>query len=224
MISPHHNFLQIDLQRLVVFEIEGASGRWLQRLVGLEGLVLSLQHLLGNLALHEVQYLLDVVVETVLQLLVMASALVRGSFPQGLRQSIENCRFPPRNLIFKILLVGLKKIKIDPVLFQSPTSSGDPFHVHGKSNFFVFVELGFERFLGARFWTFNDLSPFLFLFGDRGHQAGDVVEPCLVNISVVLHSKLIIIIKAEKQGIKPAGLSCFQAKKYCESSEIGILT
>ena len=153
----------------------------------------------------------------------MAPALVGRSFPQGLWEPIENCRFPPRNLILKILLVGLKKIKIDPVLLESPTSGGDPLHVDGKSNFFVFVELGFEGFLGAWFWTFYDLSPFLFLLGDRRHQAGDVLEPCLVNLSVVLHSKLIIIIHAQKLGIKPTGLSCFRIKSYCESSEIGIL-
>ena len=66
MISPHHNFLQIDLQWFIFFEVKGPSRCGLQRLIGLQSLVFALQKLLANLALNEVNYRLNVVVETIL--------------------------------------------------------------------------------------------------------------------------------------------------------------
>ena len=83
-ISPHHNFCQIDLQGLIFLKIHCAGGRRLQGEVWLEGLFVDFQDLLGNLAFHEINNRLNVVVETILEFLVMASALVGRSFPEGL--------------------------------------------------------------------------------------------------------------------------------------------
>jgi hypothetical protein len=69
-----------------------------------------------NFTTDELDDVIDVVLEPVLKFLVVGTALVGGSFPQGLGETIEDCRFPPRNLIFEVLLIVPQELKVDLVL------------------------------------------------------------------------------------------------------------
>lgn len=90
----------------------------------------------------------------------VGTALVRGSFPQGLGEAIEDGRLSPRNLVFEVLLIVPQELKVDLVFFEGPAASGDSAHINGEPHHLILVKVGLVRLLRSRSMALNNFSSF----------------------------------------------------------------
>lgn len=75
---------------------------------------------------------IDFVGKSVLQFLVVASALVRGALLEVFGQSVEDHCFSAGLFGREIFVVLLKELEIDPVLLEGPTSLYDPLSLRSQ--------------------------------------------------------------------------------------------
>lgn len=75
---------------------------------------------------------IDFVGKSVLQFLVVASALVRGALLQVLGQSVEDHCFSAGLFRREIFVVLLKELEIDPVLLEGPATLYDPLSLRSQ--------------------------------------------------------------------------------------------
>ncbi len=89
--SPKLQFSKVDGQSLLFFPFSGTS----HCQSAFTWLVLGLGPEFFYLGTHKLHYLIEVILEPVLKLLVVAAALIRGPFSEGLGEAVKYCRLSP---------------------------------------------------------------------------------------------------------------------------------
>lgn len=125
--SPYLQFCKVDEQGFLFFPFSGTCDCQ----SALFWFVLGLSCEFLDFWTYKLHYLVEVVLEPVLEFLVVAATLIRSPLPECFGEAVKYCGLSPCNFVLEIPFVGPEEVEVDFVFFEPPAASGDPAHVYG---------------------------------------------------------------------------------------------